>query len=65
MHNANIKAYIREIPRLVMGDKAVNTVKKYSGAANRWVTWAESHGFKPLPAMLHAVAIYVVFCQIL
>ena len=52
---------IREIPRLVMGDKAVNTVKKYSGAVRRWATWAKSHGFEPFPAMPHAVAIYVVF----
>ena len=61
VHNADIEAYIREIPRLVMGDKAVNTVKKYSGAVKRWATWAKSHGFEPLPAMPHAVAIYVVF----
>ena len=61
VHNADIKAYMREIPRLVMGDKAVNTIKKYSGAVNRWATWAKSHGFEPLPALLHAVAIYVVF----
>ena len=44
-----------------MGDKAVNTVKKYSGAVNRWEAWAKSHGFVPLPAMLHAVVIYVIF----
>ena len=61
VHNADIEAYIREIPRLVMGDKAVNTVKKYSGAVKRWATWAKFHGFEPLPAMPHAVAIYVVF----
>ena len=61
VHNADIEAYIIEIPRLVMGDQTVNTVKKYSGAANRWATWAKSHGFEPLPAMPHAVAIYVVF----
>ena len=61
VHNADIEAYIREIPRLVMGDRAVNTVKKYSGAVNRWATWAKSHGFEPLPAMPHTAAIYVVF----
>ena len=61
VHNADIEAHTREIPRLVMGDKAVNTVKKYSGAVNRWAAWAKSYGFEPLPAMPHAVAIYVAF----
>ena len=35
-----------------MEDKAVNTVKKYS---------AKSYGFDPLPAMLHEVAMYIIF----
>ena len=61
VHNSDIEACIREIPKLAMEDKAVNIFKKYFGVVNRWTAWAKSHGFEPLPAMSHAVAIYIVF----
>ena len=61
VQNDDLKELVKEIPTLVLSDKAPSTVKKYSGAVNRWIKWARSNGFQALPAAPSAFAIYIVY----
>jgi len=48
------------LPDVMMADRAPATVKKYSGAFQRWCSWAAAHRLSSLPAEPVGVALYLL-----
>ena len=63
VQDPELQQLAKSLPNLVLQDRAVSTVKKYSGAYNRWRIWADT---KPeigstLPPLPIHIALYLNF----
>ena len=52
---------LHDIPKIILQDRAPNTVKKYADAFQRWNSWAKSKGLQALPTTGHQLALYLAF----
>ena len=56
-----LRASVKRIPAAMMADRAPATIRKYSGAYQRWSTWAQDHHITPIPAPPVGIACYLLF----
>ena len=61
LHDPELAALASDIPKIILQDRAPNTVKKYADAFQRWNSWAKSKGLQALPTTGHELALYVAF----
>lgn len=56
-----LNSLAKEIPEILLQDRAPSTVRKYQESFQRWKTWAESKGLHSLPATGQEIALYIAF----
>ena len=61
LHDPELAALASDIPKIILQDRAPNTVKKYADAFQRWNSWAKSKGLQALPTTGHELALYLAF----
>ena len=61
VYDPELKDLATDIPKIILQDRAPQTVKTYSRAFEQWKTWAKSKGLRPLPASGHEFALYLAF----
>lgn len=62
IQDPELRELAESLPSVVLHSKAPSTVKKYSGAFNRWKRWASSKpGLEVFPAKPFQVALYLSF----
>jgi len=59
LENPELQRLAAKLPGTVMHSRADATVKKYSGAFQRWEAWDSGHSFVTLPAKDYQVALYL------
>ena len=62
IQDPELRELAESLPSVVLHSKAPSTVKKYSGAFNRWKRWASSKpALEVFPAKPFQVALYLSF----
>ena len=59
LHDPELNALASDIPKIILRDRAPQTVKKYASAFHKWKSWAKSKGLQVLPATGYEFALYL------
>ena len=59
LHDPELNALASDIPKIILRDRAPQTVKKYASAFHKWKSWAKSKGLQVLPATGYELALYL------
>ena len=61
LHDPELNALANDIPKIILQDRAPQTVKKYTSSFQQWKKWATSKGLHALPATGYEFALYLAF----